>query len=175
MRWEIAIRAVAHGIDGAADRIAAERERDPSDRGERAGLRAEVAVPDAGSKAEAWRRFHDEGYGSLHLTAAAMAGFHWHVQREMLEPWTMEFFDRVANVFETGENQFTRSYFASLFPHGRVEERVLDRSRALLGRPRRAAAAACSARCVKPTTTWSERSAAAPSPPRDGRRLMDTS
>ena len=132
MRWEIATRAVAHGLDGAADRIAAEHERDPSDRGQRAGLRAEVAVPDAAVKAEAWRRFHEEGYGSLHLTASAMAGFHWHVQREMLEPWTMEFFDRVPGVFETGENQFTRSYFASLFPHGRVEERVLDRSRAAL-------------------------------------------
>ena len=132
MRWEIATRAVAHGLDGAADRIAAERERDPSDRGDRAVLRAEVAVPDAAVKAEAWRRFHGEGYGSLHLTASAMAGFHWHVQREMLEPWTMEFFDRVPGVFETGENQFTRSYFASLFPHGRVEERVLDRSGAAL-------------------------------------------
>ena len=84
-------------------------------------------------KAEAWRRFHDEGYGSLHLTAAAMSGFHWHIQREMLEPWTMEFFDRVRAVFETGENQFTRSYFASLFPNGRVEQSVLDRSRGLLG------------------------------------------
>ena len=132
MRWEIAIRSVAHGLDGAADRIAAEHERDPSDRGQRAGLRAEVAVPDAAVKAEAWRRFHEEGYGSLHLTAAAMAGFQWHVQRELLEPWTMEFFDRVPGVFETGENQFTRSYFASLFPHGRVEERVLDRSGAAL-------------------------------------------
>ena len=132
MRWEIATRAVAHGLDGAADRIAAEHERDPSDRGQRAGLRAEVAVPDAAVKAEAWRRFHEEGYGSLHLTASAMAGFHWHAQREMLEPWTLEFFDRVPGVFETGENQFTRSYFASLFPHGRVEERVLDRSRAAL-------------------------------------------
>ena len=132
MRWEIAIRSVAHGLDGAADRIAAEHERDPSDRGQRAGLRADVAVPDAAVKAEAWRRFHEEGYGSLHLTAAAMAGFQWHVQRELLEPWTMEFFDRVPGVFETGENQFTRSYFASLFPHGRVEERVLDRSGAAL-------------------------------------------
>ena len=132
MRWEIATRAVAHGLDGAADRIAAERERDPSDRGDRAVLRAEVAVPDAAVKAEAWRRFHEEGYGSLHLTASAMAGFHWHAQREMLEPWTLEFFDRVPGVFETGENQFTRSYFASLFPHGRVEERLLDRSGAAL-------------------------------------------
>ena len=132
MRWEIATRAVAHGLDGAADRIAAEHERDPSDRGQRAGLRAEVAVPDAAVKAEAWRRFHEEGYGSLHLTASAMAGFHWHAQREMLEPWTLEFFDRVPGVFETGENQFTRSYFASLFPHGRVEERVLNRSGAAL-------------------------------------------
>ena len=133
MRWEIAIRAVAHGIGGSAERIAAERERDPSDRGERAALRAEVAVPDAAVKAEAWRRFHDEGYGSLHLTAAAMSGFHWHIQREMLEPWTMAFFDRVRAVFETGENQFTRSYFASLFPNGRIEQAVLERSRGLLG------------------------------------------
>ena len=142
MRWEIATRAVAHGLDGAADRIAAEHERDPSDRGQRAGLRAEVAVPDAAVKAEAWRRFHEEGYGSLHLTASAMAGFHWHAQREMLEPWTLEFFDRVPGVFETGENQFTRSYFASLFPHGRVEERVLDPLASGARRPRRPPAAA---------------------------------
>ena len=62
-----------------------------------------------------------------------MAGFHWHVQRELLEPWTMEFFERAPEVFAERENEFTRAWFASLFPHGRVEQRVLDRSRALLG------------------------------------------
>ena len=133
MRWEIAARAVAHGAAGADARVEAERARDPSDRGQRAALRCGTSAPDAAVKAEAWRRFREEGYGSLHLTAAAMSGFHWHVQRGLLEPWTMEFFERAPEVFSGRENEFTRAWFASLFPHGRVEQRVLDRSRALLG------------------------------------------
>ena len=132
MRWDIAARAAAHGVAGAGERIAAERERDPSDRGQRAGLRAEVAVPSAETKAAAWERFHSGGYGSLHLTAAAMSGFHWNVQRELLDPWVWEFFERAPAVFEQRENEFARAYFASLFPHGRIEERVLERSQAVL-------------------------------------------
>ena len=132
MRWDIAARAVAHGVEGAADRVAAERERDPSDRGQRALLRCEVAPPTQEAKAEAWRRFHEEGYGSLHLTAAAMSGFHWNVQRELLDPWVWEFFDRVSDVFEERENEFARAYFGGLFPHGRVERIVLERSQLVL-------------------------------------------
>ena len=132
MRWDIAARAVAHGVARAGERLAAERERDPSDRGQRAGLRAEVAVPTTETKAAAWERFHGDGYGSLHLTAAAMSGFHWNVQRELLDPWVWEFFERAPTVFEQRENEFARAYFGSLFPHGSIEERVLERSEAVL-------------------------------------------
>ncbi len=132
MRWDIAARAVAHGIAGAAARVEAERERDPSDRGERAAIRAAVATPTAEAKAEAWERIHGEGYGSLHLTAAAMSGFHWNVQRELLDPWAWEFFERAPEVFAERQNEFTRAWFANLFPHFRIEQAVLDRSRALI-------------------------------------------
>ena len=132
MRWDIAARATAHGIEGASARVGAEWERDPSDRGERAALRAEVAEPSEDVKAEAWRRIHDEGYGSLHLTGAAMGGFHWNVQRELLDPWVWDFFERLPEVFTERQNEFARAYFGNLFPHYRVERAVLDRSQALL-------------------------------------------
>ncbi len=132
MRWDIAARAVAHGIEGADARVEAERERDPSDRGERAAIRAAVATPTAEAKAEAWERIHGEGYGSLHLTAAAMSGFHWNVQRELLDPWAWEFFKRAPEVFAERQNEFTRAWFANLFPHFRIEHAVLDRSRELI-------------------------------------------
>ena len=75
MRWAVAALAVAHDLPGAAERVAAERAADPTDRGERAALRAEAGAPDAAVKAAAWERIHGEGYGSFHLTQAAMLGF----------------------------------------------------------------------------------------------------
>ena len=132
MRWDIAARYVAYGFDGADVRVAAERERDPSDRGQRAALRCEVSAPDAEVKAEAWRRYHEEGYGSLHLTAAAMGGFHWYEQRELLEPYTERFFERVQAVFERPDNEFAITYFGSLFPGARVERSTVEHGERLL-------------------------------------------
>ncbi len=131
MRWSIAASYVAYGLEGASERVAAERERDPSDRGQRAVLRCETSAPDAAVKAEAWRRYHEEGYGSLHLTSAAMGGFHWFVQRDLLTPYVDQFFERVRGVFQTREVEFARSYFGGLFP-GRVERAILDRANALI-------------------------------------------
>ena len=130
MRWSIAASCVAYGLAGAEARVAAERDRDPSDRGMRAALRCETSKPDPASKAEAWRRYHEEGYGSLHLTNAAMGGFHWFVQRDMLTPYVDEFFTRVRGVFREREVEFARSYFG-LFPP-RVERPILDRANALI-------------------------------------------
>jgi aminopeptidase N len=131
MRWGIAERYVAYGLSGAQARIEAERERDPSDRGQRQMLVAEVSVPDTAVKEAAWNKFLGEGYGSLHLTGAAMGGFQWWVQRDLLEPYIDRFFEAVSGVFETSENEFASMFFARLFP-SRVEDTVLERSRALL-------------------------------------------
>ena len=132
MRWEIAARYVAYGIEEAQARVSAELQRDPSDRGQRAELRCRTSVPDPVVKGEAWDRFLGEGYGSLHLTRAAMGGFQWSVQRPLIEPYVERFFQGVSDVFEKRENEFARTYFAGMFPGYRVEESTLERSQKLL-------------------------------------------
>jgi aminopeptidase N len=132
MRWDIAVKFVAYGLDRAAERLAAEAVRDPSDRGQRAKLRGETSAPDAAVKAAAWEKFHGEGYGSLYLTGAAMGGFNWYRQRDLLEPYVEGFFSRVADVFRTRDKEFYSDYFGALFPAYRVERGILDRSQALL-------------------------------------------
>jgi hypothetical protein len=83
MRWAIAAKHVAHGVSGAEERVAAEAERDATDRGVRAKLRCEISVPSEEVKAMAWEKFTGEGYGSLYLTNAAMSGFNWSEQRAL--------------------------------------------------------------------------------------------
>lgn len=134
MRWTVAIKWIARGMAGADARLDEERRRDASDRGQRALLRAEAARPDPEAKASAWARFHGEGYGSLHLTAAAMAGFAWSFQRDLLLPYTVELFDRVPDVFASRPPELARAYFTHLFPSWRVEPEILARSEALLAR-----------------------------------------
>ncbi|HEY5477280.1 MAG TPA: ERAP1-like C-terminal domain-containing protein, partial [Tepidiformaceae bacterium] len=132
MRWSIATRFVGYGLPGAAERIAAEIERDPSDRGQRARLRAETSVPDPAVKAAAWEKFLGNGYGSFHLTRAAMEGFNWNCQRELLEPYVEKFFEAVPAVFRRDDLSFAEDYFGALFPGYRVEKATLERSRRLL-------------------------------------------
>ncbi|MGH2610706.1 MAG: ERAP1-like C-terminal domain-containing protein, partial [Tepidiformaceae bacterium] len=134
MRWGIAARFVGFGLPGAAERVAKELERDPSDRGQRAKLRCEISVRDAGVKQAAWEKFHSaEGYGSLYLTQAAMSGFNWHSQRELLAPYVDRFFERVKGVFKERDKEFATGYFGALYPSYRVERDMLARSEALLG------------------------------------------
>ncbi len=132
MRWEVATRYVGYGLPGAAERVDAERQRDPSDRGQRALLRCQVSTPDAAVKEQAWTLFAGEGYGSLHLTGAAMSGFHWYAQRELLEPYAERFFADVRGIFETKPQEFARSYFGSLFPGNRARRETLERSQRFL-------------------------------------------
>jgi len=132
MRWEIAARCVAYGMEGASARVEAERRRDPSDRGQRAALRCAVAAPDRAVKEAAWARFRGKGYGSLHQTAAAMGGFFWNIQRDLTADFEPRFFETVPEVFRTTQHEFSRAFFGALFPGHRVEQLTLDRSRALL-------------------------------------------
>lgn len=132
MRWSIAAKFVAGGMPGAEGRLATEAGRDPSDRGQRAGLRCETSTPDEAAKERAWDRFHGNGYGTLKMTEAAMSGFNWPRQRDLLAPYVERFFERAPDIFRSRDNEFYVSYFANLFPAYRVERDVLDRSRQLL-------------------------------------------
>ena len=90
-------------------------------------------MPDAAVKAAAWERFKGEGYGSLHLTSAAMGGFQWYCQRELLAPYAERFFEDATGVFQERTHEFSRAWFGALFPDFRVERGVLDRSQRFLG------------------------------------------
>ena len=83
--------------------------------------------------ATAWRRIHGEGYGSDYLTRAAMQGFQWHHQRELLLPYREPFFERVRGIFgrATGPG-FARAYLGALFPAAWAEPEVLERPQRLL-------------------------------------------
>ncbi len=123
-RWSLAVRWSAHGVPGAAERVVAELARDPSDRGRRAALRAEVSRPDPVIKEEAWRRINGREYGSLYEREAAMAGFGWAAQTDLLQPYTEEFFTQVPGVFATWQFEEARAYFLGLYPYFRVDPEV---------------------------------------------------
>jgi len=110
MRWAIAAKAIAYGLNGA-----------------------ETSRPTADAKEEAWRRINGEGFGSFHLTRAAMLGFFWPNQRDLLEPFVGRFFDSLRGVFETRDHPFARAYLVYLYPLYLADPQVLERSRQLLG------------------------------------------
>ena len=136
MRWSLATKAVAHGLADAEARLAAERDRDASDRGQRALVRAEASRPTAEAKAEAWERIHGEGYGSFHLTREAIRGFAWPQQRKLVEPYADRFFERIRDVFASHDHPFARAYAETLFPLAWGEPDHLERARGLIARLR---------------------------------------
>jgi hypothetical protein len=84
------------------------------------------------SKAETWDRIHGEGYGSYQLTRAAMQGFQWVGQRQLLRPYREPLFERVREVFREQDHPFARAYLMNLYPAAWGEPEVLERSRAVL-------------------------------------------
>ena len=106
---------------GRAERVAAERAADPTDRGEREALRAEAGAPDPAVKAAAWERIHGEGYGSFHLTQAAMLGFNHAHQAALLAPYVERFFAALPAVAAERDHPFVRAYVTALFPAYRPE------------------------------------------------------
>ncbi len=132
MRWSLAMKAAAYGVEDAEELVAAERERDRSDRGVRAVIKAAAARPTVDSKAETWRRINAEGYGSYHLTRAAMQGFVWPSQRDLLVPYREPFFQELRGIFATHDYPFARSYLLNLFQDRWADPEMLERARQLL-------------------------------------------
>ncbi len=129
LRWTLATKAMAFALDGAAERIVAERGRDRSDRGQRAAIRAQVSRPEAGVKLDAWERINGAGYGSDYLTRAAISGFQWHHQRELLLPYRERFYESVEDVYATRDHAYAEAYLRWLVPDLWAEPSELERIR----------------------------------------------
>ena len=132
MRWAVTVRAIAYDVPDGDRLLAEQAKRDPSDRGRRAMLQADAARPAPESKQHTWERIIGEGYGSFHLTRAAMMGFFWADQEEVLAPYAERFFVNVRDIFEQRDHPFARAYILSLYPAYRADPIVLDRSRGML-------------------------------------------
>lgn len=132
MRWNIAVKAVAYGLDGATERLAEERRRDPSDRADRMESRAVAARPDISGKEEVWARILADEYPSLQLALDAMQGFNWTHQREIIEPYGERFFQVVRDVFGRTDQRYGMGFVRHLFPAYRAERVDLERSEQLL-------------------------------------------
>jgi aminopeptidase N len=126
MRWSVAIRGVELGLEGAEQRLQAERERDPSDRGDRAMAQAEAVRPDPAVKQDVWDRLHHSGYASLRLALAAAGGFWRRSQRELLEPFVPRFFEGLPGLFSSWEQEAAKNYFQTFVPAYRVEDATVE-------------------------------------------------
>ena len=112
-RWALLIRGASFGLPQSADRLRAEAERDPSDRGERALLSAAVAQPTIPAKRDAWNAMLiSDGYGSVKRTLAAVAGFAWPWQRELLAPYQPLLMDTLS-ALGSADPTFARDWFRS--------------------------------------------------------------
>lgn len=117
-RWLVLQAAVAMGIQGALERIEAEKIRDASDRGVREAETARTSVPTAEAKAAAWAEFTTQEPKSLYLYDAAVDGFMWRCQRNLVAPYVQPFFELVPKMFEkhVDEREYAMKFFQGLFP-----------------------------------------------------------
>jgi aminopeptidase N len=106
-----------------------ELDRDPSDRGQRAAIRALASRPAAASKQETWERIHGGGYGSDYLTRAAISGFQWTHQRDLLLPYRERFYEQVGDVYRTRDHAYAENYLRWLVPDRWAEPSELERMR----------------------------------------------
>jgi aminopeptidase N len=130
MRWQVAIKAAAFGLDEDERWLERELRRDPSDRGQRAHIRGQAARPERRRKSLTWERIHGSGYGSDYLTRAAIMGFQWVHQRDVLAPFRTSFYDRVSDVYATRDHAFATAYARGLVPDRWAEPAELERLRA---------------------------------------------
>lgn len=117
IRWGVAQRCAEFGVGDVSARLAAEKERDPSDRGTREAETVKSAVPDPAVKAVTWARFEEAKEGeSVHMLGAAMAGFHRRSQRDLTKEYVAKWHASLLDVFRTRTKQFAQAYFFHLQP-----------------------------------------------------------
>jgi len=132
-RWSIIIKLVAWGFPEAQEYLNKEQQKDTSDAGARAVLRASTSVPDINIKRAAWERFiNPETKLSAHQSASEMSGFRWAHQENILAEFTEKYFQVIPTIFKTREKEFAQSFFGHLFPTDTEDLKILSLSNQLL-------------------------------------------
>jgi aminopeptidase N len=115
LRWTFLAALTAQG---AADTsaISAERARDDTASGHRHEVRCLAARPSAAVKAAAWADVVDSGALSNALVEATIAGFAQPGQRELLAPYTEQYFAALERLWETRSIEIAMAVVSGLFP-----------------------------------------------------------
>ncbi|HXF56531.1 MAG TPA: aminopeptidase N, partial [Actinomycetota bacterium] len=134
LRWHI-VRSLAAAGAAGEELVAAEQERDPTDRGARHAAAARAARPTPEAKAEAWRLVVEEAGQPLAMTEAIMGGFQQFDQEELLRPYVERYFQALPAIWERRELPEALSIVGGLYPHLVVEERTVRLTEDYLARP----------------------------------------
>eukprot|EP00727_Mastigamoeba_balamuthi_P010400 m51a1_g5983 hypothetical protein (881) ;mRNA; r:255994-258849 len=133
LRWSVVKAASSWNVPGAAEAVAAETKRDPSDRGLREAITCRSSVPDKARKQESWRRFMDPSTkASLYDMGAEMEGFWWSHQREDLREYADHFWKTIRGVYAERKHEFAALFFGNLAPWMPEDEATYHAGKTLL-------------------------------------------
>lgn len=132
MRWSLVQKQFAFGIAGAEERLKKEKEKDPSDRGQRCIETAYASIPTAENKAKTYDRILNDKTSSNHTISAVMSGFRWPHQKDLLEPYAVKYFEQLHNIYKERSKEFAGSFGWHLFPFYPDNDEITQKTRNLL-------------------------------------------
>ncbi|MBW3665639.1 MAG: aminopeptidase N [Actinobacteria bacterium] len=126
LRWHL-VKALATA--GAADEalVEAERDRDPTDIGERHAAAALASRPDAAAKDAAWKRLVEDEELSHALAFSIARALPQLDQEDVLQPYVGFYFDALDPVWKRRNLDWAIQFSSTTFPHWAAGEPLLER------------------------------------------------
>ncbi|MFB9467462.1 aminopeptidase N [Streptomyces cinereospinus] len=131
LRWAFVQRLAAVGRFDEAE-IAAEYERDRTAAGERHAATARAARPTPEAKAEAWASVVESDKLPNAVQEAVISGFVQTDQRELLAPYTDQYFAALKSVWDSRSHEMAQQIAVGLYPAVQVVEETLAKTDAWL-------------------------------------------
>jgi aminopeptidase N len=117
LRWSLLLRLAVNGRAGQ-ERIEAELQRDPTDKGRSQAAACAAAVPTHAAKDAAWQTVV-AGEQPLGRLSSTLAGFRAAEHTELVEEWAPAYFDVLVTVADTWPSERTQTFAKEAFPRAR--------------------------------------------------------
>ncbi|MFI9829533.1 aminopeptidase N [Streptomyces sp. NPDC051913] len=127
LRWAFVERLASVGRFDETE-IAGEYERDKTAAGERHAATARAARPTAEAKAEAWAQVVESDKLPNAVQEAVIGGFVQTDQRELLAPYTDQYFEVVKGIWDTRSHEIAQQVAVGLYPSIQVSQETLDKT-----------------------------------------------
>ncbi|GAA2140944.1 aminopeptidase N [Kitasatospora kazusensis] len=131
LRWALLGRLAATGrADDKA--IDAELDRDPTAAGQEHAASCRASRPTADAKAGAWASVVERDDLTNYVQEAVISGFVQADQRELLAPYTAQYFGAVKGIYEDRSHEISQQIIVGLYPSLQIEQATLDATDAWL-------------------------------------------